>query len=343
MSARSVIDQLDRSRYEVVPMAITREGQWLPPAHAQKALSAGRAEATSEETALAVRPGSEVAVVGLSEGIDIVFPVLHGPYGEDGTIQGLLEMAGLPYVGCGVLGSAVGMDKALMKAVWQSAGLPVMAAEVVLRAQWENHRETILDRMMESVGVPCFVKPCNLGSSVGISKARDRQSLGQALDLACRFDRKILVEKAVQNPREIELAVLGNDTPEVSVPGEIIHGQDFYDYETKYFATEGQKTIIPAELSPETAKNLQDLAVKAFLALDLSGLSRVDFLLDAEGTAVLNEVNTLPGFTPISMYSQLWAASGLPYPKLLDRLIELGFERFADRERNQSNPALTTS
>lgn len=341
MSARSVIDQLDRSRYEVVPMAITREGQWLPPAHAEKALTAGSAQETSEETALAVRPGSAMKVVGLSEGIDVVFPVLHGPYGEDGTIQGLLEMAGIPYVGCGVLGSAVGMDKALMKAVWQSAGLPVMPAEVVMRIRWEQEREAILDRCMEKIGVPCFVKPCNLGSSVGISKARDREGLAAALDLACRYDRKILVEKAVINPREIELAVLGNDQPEVSVPGEIIHGQDFYDYETKYFSTEGQKTIIPAELPAGMAAQLQEIAVEAFLALDLSGLSRVDFLIDSQGRAVLNEVNTLPGFTPISMYSQLWAASGLPYPKLLDRLIELGFERFKDRQRNLSTPVAT--
>ncbi len=347
MSARAVLDNLDPDRYEVVPVAITREGQWLPPVETKAALEAGVAEGGACSLALRPGPGQQALIpVGkeADEGsrIDVAFPVLHGPFGEDGTIQGLFEMLGIPYVGAGVLSSAVGMDKAVMKAVWSSAGLPLLPSAVLLRSRWERERETVLTELEQMPGLTCFVKPCNLGSSVGISKARTREELARALDLACQFDRKILIEQAVENPREIELAVLGNDHPEVSVPGEIIHGQDFYDYESKYFKTEGQITKIPAELPPETVTLLQKLALEAFQALDLSGLSRVDFLMDGRGNVVLNEVNTLPGFTPISQYPRLWEASGLPYPKLLDRLIELALERFQDRERNLSKPILTS-
>ncbi|MGE0487789.1 MAG: D-alanine--D-alanine ligase family protein [Vulcanimicrobiota bacterium] len=348
MSARSVLAHLDPQRYEVVPLAISRAGRWLPPVAARAALEAGVAESDSAGLTLSPGSGGQALVPAQAseepvETIDVVFPVLHGPYGEDGTIQGLLEMTGLPYVGAGVLSSAVGMDKAIMKAIWQSAGLPLLPSTELLRSRWQLERETILTELEQMPGLTCFVKPCNLGSSVGISKARDRQELARAIDLACRFDRKILIEKAVENPREIELAVLGNDFPEVSVPGEIIHGQDFYDYESKYFKTDGQVTQIPADLPADTVQELQQLALRAYRALDLSGLSRVDFLMDAEGRVYLNEVNTLPGFTPISMYPRLWEASGLPYPQLLDRLIELALERFQDREANQSRPILSST
>lgn len=348
MSARSVIDKLDRERYEVIPLAITREGRWLPPAGAQAALKAGTA--SGDEGSLAILPGASgegalVAASGSSGApeVDIVFPVLHGTYGEDGTIQGLLEMAGVPYVGAGVLASSIGMDKILMKAVWKTAGLPVLPWVEVLRSRFEVEPDRVVDELMAEPGVPCFVKPANLGSSVGISKARNREELHQAVATAALYDRKLVVEKAVENPREIEVAVLGNDHPEVSVPGEIIHGQDFYDYETKYLKTEGQVVEIPAKLPEEMADEIRSLARLAYRALDMNGLSRVDFLLSQDGKELyLNEVNTLPGFTPISMYSRLWEASGLPYEKLLDRLIELALERFRDRERNETRPGVKT-
>ena len=274
--------------------------------------------------------------------IDIIFPVVHGTYGEDGTLQGMLEMADIPYVGAGVLASALGMDKSLMKAVCQQAGIPVLPAFTLTRSRWEDaqgaDREQLLSQMEDVAGYPAFVKPCNLGSSVGISKVRNREELRAGIDEACRFDRKILIEKGLESPREIELSVLGNDHPEVSHPGEIIHGGDFYDYETKYFDTEGQKIQIPAHIPEETAKRLQALAIETFQTLDLNGLSRVDFLMDAKGdnAIYLNEVNTMPGFTPISMYSMMWKATGRPYKQLLDDLIQLGLERHRDRTRNQT-------
>ncbi|MBI3928621.1 MAG: D-alanine--D-alanine ligase [Armatimonadetes bacterium] len=339
MSARSVIENLDRERYEVIPLAITREGRWLPTREAAAALKAGVAE--GGEGALAVLPGSSssalVAVEGADASIprlDIVFPVLHGTYGEDGTIQGLLEMAGIPYVGAGVTGSAIGMDKALMKSVWKSEGIPVLPWATVMRGRWESEPDQVVRELVSNPGLPCFIKPANLGSSVGISRADSQEELRQGLALAASYDRKLVVEKAADSPREIELAVLGNDDAEVSVPGEIIHGARFYDYQAKYLQTEGQRIEIPADLDEETSREFQRLALRAYRALDMNGLSRVDFLLDRSGAIYLNEVNTMPGFTPISMYSRLWAASGLPYPKLLDRLIELAMERFRDRQRN---------
>jgi D-alanine-D-alanine ligase len=355
MSARAILDKLDRDKYEVTALYVSRDGQWLPPATAKKQLATTnvkelKTQGFAENDALALIPGAcdkPGRWEGKTEAIgqmDILFPVIHGTYGEDGTLQGMLEMADIPYVGAGVLASALGMDKSLMKAACLAAGLPVLPAHTLLRSAWEQLKDdaqradALLEKIESVAGYPAFVKPCNLGSSVGISKVRDRAELRRGIDEACRFDRKILIEKGLNSPREIELAVLGNDHPEVSVPGEIVHNADFYDYQTKYFETDGQKIMIPAELAPGLAEKFQKLAIETFQALDLNGLSRVDFLLDAagDGEIYLNEVNTMPGFTPISMYSMLWKATGKEYANLLDELIALGLERYRDRGRNQT-------
>ncbi len=261
----------------------------------------------------------------------IRLPVLHGPYGEDGTIQGLLELANVPYVGAGVLASAVGMDKGVMKVLFVAAGLPVCPYRVVLRHDWQRDPDTIADELEKLLRYPMFVKPANLGSSVGISKAKTRPGLLEAMDLAGGFDRKIVIEAAVPDAREIECAVLGNDSPDASVPGEVVPSREFYDYEAKYL-DEGSTIIIPAELGPRTASEIQQLSIAAFRALDCAGMARVDFLLSPEKIFV-NEVNTIPGFTTISMYSKLWGASGLEYPALLDRLIALALERHAEKQQ----------
>lgn len=356
MSARAVMENLDREKYNVMPLYVSRDGQWLPPSRAQSQLSGGDVKQLqtsgfelSESLALvpgvADKPGCWQSQKETLESIDVVFPVIHGTYGEDGTLQGMLEMADIPYVGAGVLASALGMDKSLMKAVCRDGGIPVLPAFTLTRTHWEqtrqSNREELLLEIEKVAGYPTFVKPCNLGSSVGISKARDREELRKGIETACRFDRKILIEKGLESPREIELAVLGNDLPQVSLPGEIIHGGDFYDYETKYFQTEGQKIQIPAQLSEAQIERLKKLAIQTFQVLDLNGLSRVDFLMDRQdGDLIyLNEVNTMPGFTPISMYSMMWKASGKEYRQLLDELIELGLEKHRDRTRNETSVA----
>jgi D-alanine-D-alanine ligase len=267
------------------------------------------------------RAKTQPTVSGLA--LDVVFPVLHGPYGEDGTVQGLLELANVPYVGAGVLASAVGMDKATMKLVFAARGLPVGDYEVVLKREWQADER----------GFPVFVKPANLGSSVGISKARHATELRSAIELAAMFDRKIVIEAAVPQAREIECAVLGNDDPQASVPGEIVPGREFYDYEAKYLDT-SSRTIIPAPLTEAQTAEVRALAIAAFKAVDCAGMARVDFLLAGDnGVLYLNEVNTIPGFTTISMYSKMWEASGLPYPKLIDRLIDLALERHAEKQQ----------
>jgi D-alanine-D-alanine ligase len=271
--------------------------------------------------------------------VDIIFPVLHGTFGEDGTIQGLLELADLPYVGAGVLGSAAGMDKDVMKSLFRAAGLPIVKHVTLLRSEWEANSKKIEKLVKSKLKYPVFVKPANLGSSVGISKAHDRKELGPAIEEAAKFDRKIVIEQGVggkkQKAREIECSVLGNDSPEASVPGEIVPGKEFYDYTAKYL-DEGSQLIIPAKLSKAETKKVQQLAISAFKAVDCSGLARVDFLMDPKTRKVyLNEINTMPGFTSISMYPKLWAATGLPYSELIERLIQLGLERHEDKERNQ--------
>ncbi len=271
--------------------------------------------------------------------VDIVFPVLHGTFGEDGTIQGLLELADIPYVGAGVLGSAAGMDKAVMKELFRAAGLPIVKHVTILRKQWEDGPKRVRRSIESALKYPLFVKPANLGSSLGISKVRERSELDAAMDEAAKFDRKLVVEQGVGGgkgrAREIECSVLGNDEPQASVAGEIVPSAEFYDYAAKY-VDEGSQLIIPAKLTRTQQKRVQQLAVRAFLAVDCSGLARVDFLGDPRtGRIFVNEINTMPGFTSISMYPKLWAASGVPYAALLDRLIQLGLERHAEKKRNQ--------
>ncbi len=351
-SAASVMANLDRAKYEIVPIGITTAGSWLLGAEPAQLLAAR--QTTAQETSHDATPAHTTAVtftgdptlhrlipiqnnesIGDSGMLDVVFPVLHGTYGEDGTLQGMLEMANVAYVGCGVLGAALGMDKEKMKMVFQTIGLPIGDYLVYRRNEWERSPQTILDTIEQRLGYPTFVKPVNLGSSVGISKAHDRAELEQAINLAATYDRKIIIERNI-NCRELECAVLGNDEPIVSVVGEIIASNEFYDYNAKYVDNKSQ-VIIPANIPQATAEEVRRQAIKAFLALDLSGLSRVDFFLEKETDNVyINEVNTLPGFTQISMYPKLWEASGVPYPELLDRLIELAIERHEDRQRNKT-------
>ncbi len=374
LSAASIFDAIDKRKYEVVPIGITKEGHWVTAADAERllrgqssaqpsALRAGDPEATAgaavlmageavvvppephqkptgsltpfqTDAATQTRRASDRAI-----NVDIIFPVLHGTFGEDGTIQGLLELADLPYVGAGVLGSAAGMDKDVMKSLFRAAGLPIVKHVTVLRSEWESSSKKVEKRVEGTLKYPVFVKPANLGSSVGISKAHDRAELGPGIEEAARFDRKIVIEEGVggkkQKAREIECSVLGNDQPEASLPGEIIPVKEFYDYKAKYLE-EGSELVIPAKLNRTETKTIQRLAINAFKAVDCSGLSRVDFLMDPKTRKIyLNEINTMPGFTSISMYPKLWAASGLSYPDLITRLIELGLERHADKKKNQ--------
>jgi len=357
-SAAAVVANLDRNRYDPVPIRIEKDGRWAladkPPlaTSAAEVIEQSRVEAArqirtgrevhlvsrpSEETILSIKRApaaspepTDASVTGLH--LDVIFPVLHGPYGEDGTIQGLLELANVPYVGAGVAASALGMDKALMKVLFSARGLPICDYQVVLRRDWERRSDTIAAELERRLRFPMFVKPANLGSSVGISKAKDQASLREAMDLAGSFDRKIVVEAAVPNAREIECGVLGNDEPQTSVPGEVIPSREFYDYEAKYL-DEGSKTVIPADLSAPVADEIRRLSVAAFQAIDCAGMARVDFLLSRDsGAVVLNEVNTIPGFTTISMYAKMWDASGVSYPALIDRLVELALERHAAKQ-----------
>ena len=336
LSARSVIAALDAERFEVVPVGITRQGRWLLPGDAALALRAGPGPAGGEATALV--PGAErglVAAPGSAAAIDrldVVFPVLHGPNGEDGTIQGLLELAGLPYVGSGVLGSALGMDKIVQKDLFVRHGLPVVEYCWLRRHEFEADPPRRAAEAAERVGLPCFVKPANMGSSVGISQARSVPELVASLQEAAGYDARLLCERAVGDKRELECAVLGNERLEVSVVGEVVPRRAFYDYEAKY-AEGGADLVVPAELPAPVAAEVQALALRAFEVLDCAGLARVDFFLERDsGRLLLNEVNTIPGFTPTSMYPRLWAASGLPYRELLTRLIELALERHAGRQ-----------
>jgi D-alanine-D-alanine ligase len=316
-SARAIIRTLERSgRYEIIPAGITKAGRWLASDDPMGELEAARPE------------GSDAGRLPASlEGIDVVFPVLHGPYGEDGTIQGMLELAGVPYVGSGVLASAAGMDKVTMKKIFAYHDLPQVGWLGLTRKEWEGDRKAWMRRVEKDLGYPCFVKPSNLGSSVGISKANGPGELEKALDVAAGLDRRIIVEAAA-DAREIEVAVLGNEEPKVSVPGEIlVDSHEFYDYEAKY--TEGEsKVVAPADIPGGTAMEIQSIARAAYRAMDAAGMARIDFFLEHDtGHVLLNEINTIPGFTPTSVYARLWDASGLPYDRLLDRLIDLALER----------------
>jgi len=359
-SAASVIKHLDRTRYEPIAIRIEKDGRWTIADRLPTALSASDViEQARAHTARAIRPGRETVLVAHASeetlltierrpaprgghdveqavvtglGLDVVFPVLHGPYGEDGTVQGLLELANVPYVGAGVLASAVGMDKAVMKVMFVARGLPVCEWKAFIRNEWETERSAVLDKL-GALGLPVFVKPANLGSSVGISKVKTEAELVPAIETALQFDRKVVVEAAVPDAREIECAVLGNDRPEASLPGEIITSREFYDYEAKYLDNSSQ-TVIPADLSAEQTADVKRLAIEAFRSVDAAGMSRVDFLLSrTSGTIYVNEINTIPGFTTISMFAKMWEASGLAYPALVDRLIQLALERHADKQR----------
>jgi len=328
-SGASILKAIDRRKYEIVPLGITQEGRWLGAETSQALLS------LSESTALTLSAGAEMEPSSLAQTIDLVFPVLHGTFGEDGTIQGLLELADIPYVGSGVLGSAAGMDKDVMKKLFAFSGLPQTPHVTLLRSEWKADPKKCQRTIEKTLQYPLFVKPANLGSSVGISKVHDRSELKQAMDLAASFDRKLVIEQGVGGPgvkpRELEVAVLGNDDPEASVVGEIVPNKEFYDYESKYADSPDDPSIpiIPAEISASQSKQIRAMAIKAFRACDCSGLARVDFLMTPgkNPQIYLNEINTMPGFTSISMYPKLWAASGLPYKKLIDRLIELAMER----------------
>jgi D-alanine-D-alanine ligase len=373
LSAASVIDAIDKSKFEVVPIGITKDGRWLADAHAERLLRGGKHEAHEEgrhlragdpdatpgaallqrgEAVLVPPVPSEKSLVPFQTdvtdhagghpsplAVDIIFPVMHGTFAEDGTIQGLLELADIPYVGAGVLGSAAGMDKAIMKDLFRAAGLPIVKHVTVLRGDWKKDKKKIVARMEKAIKYPVFVKPANLGSSVGISKAHDRKELGPAIEEAAKFDRKIVIEEGVggknRKAREFECAVLGNDEPKASVVGEIVPIKEFYDYDAKY-SVEGSEPIIPAKISKKLQKQIQEMSIAGFRVVDCSGLARVDFLMDPKSEKVwINEINTMPGFTSISMYPKMWGASGLPYSKLITRLIELGFERYEDKKKNR--------
>ncbi len=338
-SAQSVMAALDPAKYCVWPMGITREGRWItgPDALAQLIAAADPSRLPTGQTHLPSVDAPDLVhtvtfnprsfeLRSLFTGIDLVFPVLHGPMGEDGTIQGLLELAGLPYVGCGVAASAVGMDKALMRAAFAAVGLPLLPWLLIRRLDWQRDPESVYDRVEAKLSYPVFVKPANMGSSVGISRAQNRSELANAFSEATRYDRRIVVEQGIV-AREIEVSVLGNDDPETSVPGEIVPSGDWYDYAAKYLSGQSE-LIIPAPISTDLTAQVRAIARQAFLAVDASGLARIDFLLDREHNQLwLNEINTLPGFTAISMYAKLWAATGLEYSALVDRLIELALEQ----------------
>ncbi len=340
VSAASVINALDKNKYDVIPIGITPEGQWLSSATALALLKEKSGVENFPEHLIVPDPRRQ-GLVGIRntsspdevQPIDVLFPVLHGTYGEDGSIQGLLELAGVAYVGAGVLGSAVGMDKVIQKQLLDNAGVRITPCLSFLMSDFEAHQKRILGSIEKKLRYPCFVKPANTGSSVGISKAHDRKELTAAIQLASQYDRKILIEKSIEKAREIECSVLGNDNPIASVPGEIISSNEFYDYNAKY--VDGKSTaIIPAKCSKAVTEKIRQIAVDAFRILDCAGMARVDFLVQRNGEKIfLNEINTIPGFTSISMYPKLWEASGLKYSDLLDRLIELALERHAAKQK----------
>ena len=347
-SARAIIEAIDQKKFEVVPIAIGKDGKWLGPSQSTQLLP------TAVHQLLRSKPGDDsgdVALLGdpshkglislqpqassaVAEKLDVVFPALHGPFGEDGTLQGLLEMADIPYVGCGVLASSCGMDKVTMKSLFVQASLPICKHIWFLRSQWRSNPEKILRNVKGNLGLPCFVKPANLGSSVGVSRATDRKTLSEAIDLAAEYDRKIIVEEEVVG-REIECAILGNDEPQASLPGEYVIYEEsarFLDYTEKYASTGRVSFVVPAPLSKTITARIQRMAIQAFQAVDGAGLARVDFFLQQKGgELVINELNTLPGLTEVSGYPKMWEASGLSFTQLLEKLIELAFERHREK------------
>ena len=347
-SAQAIIQAIDQKKFDVVPIAINKEGKWLGPAQSAKLLPdsihsslALPFEGRTGDVALLGDP-SHKGLISLqtenssmgAEKLDVVFPALHGPFGEDGTLQGLLEMADVPYVGCGVLASSCGMDKVTMKSLFVQAGLPICRHLWFLRSQWRDNPDRVLRKIKSEIGLPCFVKPANLGSSVGVSRAKDKKTLTEAIDLAAEYDRKIIVEEEI-DAREIECAILGNDQPQASLPGEyVVHDQSakFLDYTEKYADTGHVSFVVPAPLSKSVTTRIQKMAVQAFQAVDGSGLARVDFFLSRKnGELLINELNTMPGLTEVSGYPKMWAASGMNFTKLLESLIQLAFERHQEK------------
>ena len=351
VSAQSVARAIDRSKYDVVLIGVTKEGRWITGGNALKQLAAisptpllapesenanGGVSAPINSVELVPTGVSAVTAQSPLATIDVAFPLVHGPFGEDGTLQGLLELADIPYVSAGVAASAVGMDKALMKAVFRAHSLPVLDWLVILRRDWEAQPDDAIYRVESVLGYPCFVKPANLGSSVGVTKAHQRDELIEALRVAAQYDRKLIAERAAQNAREIECSVLGNDDPIASIPGEVIPKREFYDYAAKYDNEAGTELFVPADLSPEIVRNVQEIAIRAFKAIDACGMARVDFFLErGANRLLLNEINTIPGFTSVSMYPRMWQKSGISYADLIDRLIQLALERHADKRKSK--------
>jgi D-alanine-D-alanine ligase len=351
-SAKTVIEQIDKEKYDVLPIAITKEGNWLNPfdslalmpPETQELLRA-QIENFSRGAVALLGDTNYKGLTKLESGergeqfakLDVIFPVLHGTYGEDGTIQGLLEMADVPYVGCGVLASACGMDKVVMKTLFRDADLPICKYVWFLRSEWERERQSVIKQIESKLGFPCFVKPANLGSSVGVSRASDAESLAEAISLAAQYDRKIIVEEEL-DMREIECAVIGNDDPRASLPGEYIirdESKKFLDYTEKYAGTGNNEFVVPAPISDELSKIIQKMAVNAFKAVDGAGLARVDFfLINRTGALLVNEINTLPGLTDASGFPKMWAGTGLNFSQVIDNLINLALERHADKSRN---------
>ena len=350
-SAKTVIEQIDHEKYDVVPFAITNEGGWLSAADSLGLFPQETQDLFKERFGVVGNGGGLGAICDsmsakgeqagmLAAPIDVVFPVLHGTFGEDGTIQGLFEMADLPYVGCGVLASSTGMDKAFMKTLFRDAGLPICGYVWFLRDEWERNRETTLTKVADKIGFPCFVKPANLGSSVGVSKAVDRESLAAAITLAAEYDRKIIVEEGLEM-REIECAVMGNDDPEPSMPGEYLirdSSKAFLDYTEKYSGTGNNEFVVPAPVSDELSDKIRKMAVTAFKAIDGSGLARVDFFLRSDNGALLvNEINTMPGLTDASGFPKMWEGTGKPFTQVINDLIQLAIERHKDKKRNKTS------
>ena len=343
-SASSIIKTIDKDKYTVVPIGITKEGRWISPQDSELALQSGKIKGKS--TVILLNDPSGRALVRIDnnqrlekssalERLDVIFPVLHGPYGEDGTVQGLLELADIPYVGAGVTASAISMDKDLMKTIFKQKGLPILKWMTIKRKEWQKNKEKILSLVQDDFEYPLFVKPTNLGSSVGITKVHKKEELEKAIDLASSYDRKILIEEGLEEVREIECSVLGNDEPQVSVVGEVRPAGEFYDYDSKYIDKKTQ-LIVPADLPDGVSRKVQEIALRAFKAVDAAGMARVDFFVSKkENKIYLSEINTIPGFTSVSMYPRLWEASGIPYPDLIDRLIQLALERYQDKKQNK--------
>jgi len=330
-SARAIVEAIDRKKFDVVPIAITKEGKWLAPANSAQLLPDAVHSLLPSNTHTAT---AEIELLGDSSQLDVIFPALHGPFGEDGTLQGLLEMADVPYVGCGVLASACGMDKVTMKSLFVEAGLPICKHIWFLRSQWQSNPAKVIRKVTNDIGLPCFVKPANLGSSVGVSRATDKESLRKAIDLAAEYDRKIIVEEELV-AREIECAVLGNDEPKASLPGEYVVRDEkarFLDYTEKYANTGNVSFVVPAPSSKSMTAKIQRMAIRAFQSVDGSGLARVDFFLPRNGgELVVNELNTMPGLTEVSGYPKMWEASGISFARLLETLIDLAFERHREK------------